>query len=110
MPVKAASPLHRAGRHPPGPPTERIKVITRAHCSGSLSAEWPEALAAHLEKEIGDALVATAGSQHQWSLPFRGRHIHADPRLKQEVHDGIVSNVGGIHQRGPATTILLIQI
>lgn len=30
--------------------------------------------------------------------------------LEQEVHDGIMSNVGGIHQRGPATTVLLIQI
>lgn len=67
-------------------------------------------LVAHLEEKVGDALVATAGSQHQWSLPFWGRHIHTHPRLEQQVHDGIVSNVGGIHQRGPATTILLIQI
>lgn len=67
-------------------------------------------LIAHLEEKVGDALIATAGSQHQRSLSFWGRHIHAHPRLKQQVHNGIMSNVGGIHQWGPATTILLIQI
>lgn len=65
---------------------------------------------AHLEQKVGDAFVATAGGQHQWSLSFWGWHIHTHTCLKQQVNNGIVSNVGGIHQRGPATTILLIQI
>lgn len=67
-------------------------------------------LVAHLEEKVGDALVATAGGQHQGGLPFRGRHVHTHPRFEQQVHDGIVSNVGGVHQRRPATTVLLIQI
>ncbi|KAL0617329.1 hypothetical protein AAY473_014193 [Plecturocebus cupreus] len=49
-------------------------------------------LVAHLEEKVGDALVATAGGQHQWSLPFWGRHIHTHPRLQQQVHDGVVAN------------------
>lgn len=67
-------------------------------------------LTAHLEQEVGDALVTTAGGQHQWSLSFWGWHIHTHTCLEQQVNNGIVSNVGGIHQRSPATTILLIQI
>ncbi|OBS67061.1 hypothetical protein A6R68_04418 [Neotoma lepida] len=46
----------------------------------------------HLEQKVGDALVATAGGQHQWSLPFWGRHIHTHPCLEQQVDNGIVSN------------------
>lgn len=101
---------------------ETIQVITRTHTmaySGSHLCQSGQGarrvlglrpILAHLEEKVGDALVATAGSQHEWSLPFWGRHVHTHSRLEEQVHDGVMSNVGGVHQRGPATTILLIQI
>lgn len=64
----------------------------------------------HLQEEVSDALVSTAGGQHERRLPFWSRDVHVHACLQQQVHDGVVADVGGIHQRSPATAVPLIQI
>lgn len=64
----------------------------------------------HLQKEVSDTLIATAGGQHEGSLPFWGGHVHVHSCFQQQVHDVVVADVGSVHEWGPAPTVPLVQI
>ena len=63
----------------------------------------------YLQEEVGHALIATAGGQHEGGLTFAALDVHTDPCLQQQSDNVLVSDVARIHQRCPTSLVLLIQ-
>ena len=63
----------------------------------------------YLQEEVSDALVATAGGQHEGGLTLAALDVDTDPCLQQQSDNILVSDVARIHQRRPTSFVLLVQ-
>lgn len=64
----------------------------------------------YLKQEVRNALIATAGGQHQGGRPFGCGRVDVHTSLQQEVYNVVVADVRGVHQRGPTSDVLAVQI
>lgn len=64
----------------------------------------------YLKQEVRNALIATAGCQHQGGQPFGCGRVDVHTGLQQEVDNVVVADVRGVHQRGPTSDVLAVQI
>lgn len=64
----------------------------------------------YLKQEVGNAFIATAGSQHQRGQPFGCGCVDIHTSLQQEVYNVVMADVRGVHQWGPTSDVLAVQI
>lgn len=64
----------------------------------------------HLKQEVGDAFIAAAGSQHQRGQPFGRGCVDIHTSLQQQVHNVVMADIRGVHQWGPTSDVLAVQI
>lgn len=64
----------------------------------------------YLKQEVGDAFIATAGGQHQGGQPFGCGCVDIHTSLQQKVYNVVMADIRGVHQRGPTSDVLAVQI
>ena len=74
----------------------------------SLSETLPKVT--YLEKEVRDTFIAAAGRQHEGCLTLVIFDVDVDPSVEEQVDDIVVTDVTRVHEGGPPTPVLGVQI
>ncbi len=90
----------------------------QSHYSAWTGLDWTarrERLLSHratlyLKQKVSDTFIPTACCQHQGGQSFGSGSIYIHTGLQQEICNVVMADVRGIHQWGPSSDVLAIQV